>query len=109
LLWPWPQPSARRPVPATTGPRRRPRAPAEWVRVGLDLANTRAAAGETALAPDTVAGLAPAWDVRGLRGVSGTPLVRDGRGSMPGWVGTLTEDEIQAVVDYERTVLAAGP
>jgi polyvinyl alcohol dehydrogenase (cytochrome) len=55
-----------------------PEAPAEWVRVGLDLANTRAMTGETALAPDNVAGLAPAWDVRGLRGVSGTPLVAGG-------------------------------
>ena len=36
-------------------------------------------------------------------------VVRDGRGSMPGWAGTLTEEEIGAVVDYERTVLAAGP
>jgi cytochrome c551 len=35
-------------------------------------------------------------------------VVREGRGSMPGWEGDLTEEEIDAVVDYERTVLAGG-
>ena len=33
-------------------------------------------------------------------------VVRDGRGSMPGWDGTLADEEIEAVVDYERTVLS---
>jgi polyvinyl alcohol dehydrogenase (cytochrome) len=64
-----------------------PEAPAEWVRVGRDLANTRAVDGETALAPDTVAGLAPAWEVRGLRGVSGTPLVAGGVVYFGDWTG----------------------
>jgi mono/diheme cytochrome c family protein len=37
-------------------------------------------------------------------------VVRDGRGSnMPGWEGTLSDEEIEAVVDYEREVLSAGP
>jgi polyvinyl alcohol dehydrogenase (cytochrome) len=53
-------------------------APAEWLRVGLDLENTRAVTGETGLDVGTVAGLAPKWDVRGLDGMSGTPAVSDG-------------------------------
>lgn len=32
-------------------------------------------------------------------------IVRDGRGAMPGWAGTLSEDQIDAVVRYEREVL----
>lgn len=35
-----------------------------------------------------------------------TEVVRDGRGEMPGWDGTLSGDEIDAVVDYERSVLS---
>jgi polyvinyl alcohol dehydrogenase (cytochrome) len=35
-------------------------------------------------------------------------VVREGRGSMPAWDRTLTDEEIQAVVDYEREVLANG-
>ncbi|HET8619016.1 MAG TPA: PQQ-binding-like beta-propeller repeat protein [Acidimicrobiales bacterium] len=62
-------------------------APAEWVRVGLDLANTRAMTAETEIDPDTVAGLRPAWDVRGLRGVSGTPLVSGGTVWFGDWTG----------------------
>jgi mono/diheme cytochrome c family protein len=27
---------------------------------------------------------------------------------MPGWDGTLSPEEIEAVVDYQRTVLSAG-
>jgi mono/diheme cytochrome c family protein len=34
--------------------------------------------------------------------------VRDGRGNMPGWEGTLSAEEIEAVVEYERTVLSGG-
>jgi len=33
-------------------------------------------------------------------------VVRDGRGQMPGWDGTLTDEEIDAVVAYERDVLS---
>jgi mono/diheme cytochrome c family protein len=36
-------------------------------------------------------------------------IVRDGLGKMPGWSGTLSPDEIEAVVDYEREVLSPGP
>ena len=35
-------------------------------------------------------------------------VVRDGRGQMPGWDGTLSDEEIEAVVAYERDVLSAG-
>ena len=35
-------------------------------------------------------------------------VVRLGRGSMPGWEDDLTAEEIEAVVDYQRTVLARG-
>ena len=35
-------------------------------------------------------------------------VVRDGRGSMPGWDATLSDEEIEAVVEYERTVLDGG-
>ena len=33
-------------------------------------------------------------------------VVRDGRGQMPGWDGTLSDEEIEAVVAYERDVLS---
>lgn len=36
-------------------------------------------------------------------------IVRDGRGRMPAWGGELTAEEIEAVVDYQRTVLADAP
>jgi cytochrome c551 len=35
-------------------------------------------------------------------------VVRDGRGDMPGWEDDLTAEEIEAVVDYQHTVLAEG-
>ena len=35
-------------------------------------------------------------------------VVREGRGGMPGWDDTLSDEEIEAVVDYERTVLDGG-
>jgi cytochrome c551 len=35
-------------------------------------------------------------------------VVRDGRGNMPGWEGTLSAEEMEAVVEYERTVLSGG-
>ncbi len=64
-------------------------APAEWLRVGYDLANTRAVADETALAPDTVGDLAPAWELSGLLGVTGTPAVTDGTVYVGDWTGHL--------------------
>jgi polyvinyl alcohol dehydrogenase (cytochrome) len=62
-------------------------APAAWVRVGYDLANTRAAVDETAIGPDTVAGLEPAWELRGVDGVTGTPVVDDGTVYVGDWTG----------------------
>jgi polyvinyl alcohol dehydrogenase (cytochrome) len=62
-------------------------APAAWVRVGYDLGNTRAAVDETAIGPDTVAGLAPAWELRGVDGVTGTPVVDDGTVFVGDWTG----------------------
>lgn len=32
-------------------------------------------------------------------------VVLDGRGAMPGWDSTLEDDEVAAIVDYERTDL----
>jgi len=32
--------------------------------------------------------------------------VREGRGNMPGWDAGLSPEEIEAVVDYERSVLS---
>jgi hypothetical protein len=36
-------------------------------------------------------------------------IVREGRGDMPPWEGELTPEEIEAVVDHQRTVLADDP
>jgi mono/diheme cytochrome c family protein len=33
-------------------------------------------------------------------------IVREGRGNMPGWDASLSREEIEAVVDYERSVLS---
>jgi mono/diheme cytochrome c family protein len=33
-------------------------------------------------------------------------IVREGRSAMPAWEGTLTDGEIEAVVDYEREILS---
>ena len=62
---------------------------AAWVRFGRDLANTRAGADETTLAPATVTDLAPAWEVDGILGVSGTPAVADGMVHLGDWTGHL--------------------
>ena len=69
------------------GPAEAEQHPAEWVRVGLDLANSRAVTGETALDVNRVAGLAPVWDMRGLNGMSGTPIVSDGVVYFGDWTG----------------------
>ena len=62
---------------------------AAWVRFGHDLANTRAVAGETTLDTGTVSDLAPAWEVDGILGVSGTPAVADGMVYLGDWTGHL--------------------
>ncbi|HET6949720.1 MAG TPA: PQQ-binding-like beta-propeller repeat protein, partial [Acidimicrobiales bacterium] len=61
--------------------------PAAWVRAGGDLANTRAAGDETTLGPDTVGDLRPLWDVDGIRGVTGTPVVAEGVVYVGDWTG----------------------
>ncbi len=61
--------------------------PVEWVRVGYDLANTRAVEDEVTIGPDDVSELAPAWEVTGLDGVSGTPAVVDGTVYVGDWTG----------------------
>jgi polyvinyl alcohol dehydrogenase (cytochrome) len=61
--------------------------PAEWVRLGGDLANTRAAADEAAIGPDNVSDLRPAWELTGVNGVSGTPIVADGVVHVGDWTG----------------------
>lgn len=62
-------------------------AAAEWTRHGYDLGNTRAApegaAPDAALVPD----LAPAWELRGVDGVTGTPVVSDGTVYVGDWTG----------------------
>lgn len=79
-----------------------PAAPAEWVRVGYDLANTRAPSHETAISPDDVEGLRPEWEVRGIDGVTGTPAVSDGTVYVGDWTGHVraldagTADEVWA-------------
>ncbi|HEX5947182.1 MAG TPA: PQQ-binding-like beta-propeller repeat protein [Acidimicrobiales bacterium] len=62
---------------------------AAWVRFGHDLANTRAVADETTLDTATVTDLAPAWEVDGILGVSGTPAVADGVVYLGDWTGLL--------------------
>ena len=57
------------------------RTPVEWVRLDYDLANTRAAVGETVVGPGTVADLRPAWQLDGVKGVTGTPVVAGGEGA----------------------------
>ncbi|HET9611704.1 MAG TPA: PQQ-binding-like beta-propeller repeat protein [Acidimicrobiales bacterium] len=62
---------------------------AEWVRLGYDLANTRAAVGETVIGPGTVADLRPAWELDGVKGVTGTPVVAGGEVYVGDWTGHL--------------------
>jgi polyvinyl alcohol dehydrogenase (cytochrome) len=64
-----------------------PGPPAAWVRVGYDLDNSRAAVAETAIGPDSVARLEPAWELRGVDGVTGTPVVDDGTVFVGDWTG----------------------
>ncbi|MGH9191157.1 MAG: PQQ-binding-like beta-propeller repeat protein [Acidimicrobiales bacterium] len=61
--------------------------PAEWVRLGGDLANTRAAVDEAAIGPDNVSDLRPAWELSGVNGLSGTPIVADGVVYVGDWTG----------------------
>ena len=57
-----------------------------WPSVGNDLANTRAADDAT-IAADDAADLAPAWQLDGIKGVTGTPIVDDGTVYVGDWTG----------------------
>jgi polyvinyl alcohol dehydrogenase (cytochrome) len=63
--------------------------PAEWVSLGNDLANSRAATGEDTIGADNVADLAPAWELADAKGVTGTPVVADGVVYIGDWTGTV--------------------
>ncbi|HEY8544403.1 MAG TPA: PQQ-binding-like beta-propeller repeat protein, partial [Acidimicrobiales bacterium] len=62
---------------------------AEWVRLGKDLGNTRAATEERGIGADDVGELAPAWELDGIRGLTGTPVVADGVVYIGDWSGTV--------------------
>jgi polyvinyl alcohol dehydrogenase (cytochrome) len=66
-----------------------PEAPPQWVHLGYDLANSRAAADEDAVGADNVDQLAPAWELDGVKGVTGTPIVVDGVVYVGDWTGHL--------------------
>jgi polyvinyl alcohol dehydrogenase (cytochrome) len=60
---------------------------AEWPHPGLDLANTRAAMAETAIRPGNVGSLGREWELAGVEGVTGTPLVSRGVVYATDWTG----------------------
>jgi polyvinyl alcohol dehydrogenase (cytochrome) len=60
---------------------------AAWRHAGYDLGNSRAAAGETAVGPDTAPDLSPRWELADVLGVSGTPVVVDGILYVGDWTG----------------------
>lgn len=66
-----------------------PDAPVEWPHLGLDLANTRAQVDETAIGPGNVESLRPEWELAGVNGVTGTPIVDDGVLYVGSWDGRL--------------------
>ena len=79
----------RRPVPATT---RRPATtrPRRWRPRGRASATTSPTRGRPttpAIAADDVADLAPAWQLDGIKGVTGTPIVDDGTVYVGDWTG----------------------
>lgn len=63
-------------------------ADAAWPSLGRDLGHTRAATDETEVGPDNVADLAPAWELDGIKGVTGTPVVVDDVVYLGDWTGT---------------------
>lgn len=69
------------------GPPRGHRHPAEWPHAGLDLENTRAAVAETTIGPDNVESLGREWELTGVKGVTGTPIVSDGVLYVTDWSG----------------------
>lgn len=68
-------------------PVEQPREPAEWLHLGRDLGHSRAAVDETILGADNVAALQPAWELSGVDGVTGTPIVTDGIVFIGDWTG----------------------
>jgi len=56
----------------------------DWPRVGFDLANTRGAP-DGSIGTGDVADLAPAWQLGGVKGVTGTPVVADGTVYVGDW------------------------
>ncbi|HMG42836.1 MAG TPA: PQQ-binding-like beta-propeller repeat protein [Acidimicrobiales bacterium] len=64
-----------------------PSGAADWVHLGLDLGNSRAAVEETEVGADDVAELAPSWERDDIKGLTGTPLVADGVVYVGDWTG----------------------
>jgi polyvinyl alcohol dehydrogenase (cytochrome) len=61
--------------------------PAEWPHPGLDLENTRAVLAETAIGPGNVGSLGRKWELTGVKGVTGTPVVSGGVLYATDWSG----------------------
>jgi polyvinyl alcohol dehydrogenase (cytochrome) len=61
--------------------------PAEWPHPGLDLENTRAVMAETAIGPGNVGSLGRKWELTGVKGVTGTPVVSGGVLYATDWSG----------------------
>jgi polyvinyl alcohol dehydrogenase (cytochrome) len=61
--------------------------PAEWPNPGFDLENTRAVLTETAIGPDDVGSLGRKWQLTGVKGVTGTPVVSPGVVYVTDWSG----------------------
>jgi len=80
-----------------------------WGSLGFDLANSRRQELETRLGPGNVAGLAEAWRVDGLTGVTGTPAVRDNTVYVGTWAGEARAFELgTGRTVWQRQVAAAG-
>jgi polyvinyl alcohol dehydrogenase (cytochrome) len=60
-----------------------------WSSAGGDRQNSRSAAGESKISPDTVAGLTKKWQVTTGGDVSATPSVDDKQVYAPDWAGNL--------------------
>jgi polyvinyl alcohol dehydrogenase (cytochrome) len=80
-------------VPGATGATGAPGAqaalwrPAAWPHAGLDLENTRAAVDETTIGPGNVRSLGRQWELAGVGGVTGTPVVSRGVLYATDWTG----------------------
>lgn len=74
---------------APTGTVSLPDAGPDWEQFGHDLANSRFAADETLVTPDTVGDLTPTWSVDEVVGVTSTPTVVDGVAYFGDWTGSV--------------------